>query len=140
MMVRPNRPKYLLLNDDEVPQALRFLQILRLPTLRKIGFACYVDQTSNARPDILILTKKGDKIRAHHKDEPNNQFTITQVVEDELVTMYSLEFSAGDVTWFIEESVARERYSMDDDSSSDDDMELHTDDSVRILSMKKVGS
>merc|ERR1712098_300497 len=117
----------------------RFLQVLRLPTSRKIGFACYVDQTSNNKPDILILTKNGDQIRAHHKDEPNNIFTITQVVEDGRVIKYSLEFAAGDVTWFIEESVAEERYDMDDDSSSSDEFELQTNDSVRILSMKRVG-
>merc|ERR1711964_322076 len=122
----------------EEPQLERFLQIAEFPTDTTQGRATYVDNKSGAKPDQLILFKEGDEISARHIDEPDSFFKIEPVYENEKLIMFSMQFSEGDRTWFLEESIAVQAMAEDDQELEDEEWDLWTNDAVTISGLKVV--
>merc|ERR1712000_218229 len=116
----------------------RFLQIAEFPTDTTQGMATYVDNKTGAPSDVLILFKEGNRITARHVDEPDSFFKIDPIYESGKLIMFSMQFSEGDVTWFLEESIAVQSIAEDDQELEDEEWDLWTNDAVTISGLKVV--
>merc|ERR1711964_124557 len=141
IMAQSHLAKFLLLNENDEPQLERFLQIAEFPTDSTQGKATYVDNKTGATPDVLILSKDGTRLTARHVDEPGSFFKIDPVYENGFngkLIMFSMQFSEGDVTWFLEESIAAQSIAEDEQELEDEEWDLWTNDVLTICGLKVV--